>query len=301
MQQTYRPIQYIYVDDGSTDGTAEVVEAYRDRFASEDIDFTFIRQSNTGLCGALMTGFQYVRGEFLSNPEYDDYLLPCSVEQRVISLKENPDCAVAVADAWCVKEDDLECRSELLSKHSTDKFNPFHFQHCLVGNTIFNAACYLVRMDRFDMTHPGRKIYEYAYGSNQQILLPLYYHWKRVFIEEPLSVRVLRTTSLSVEPNMLDYEIKRESQYRDMLFSVIDGIQMSSTEREKYKQIVDINVHRDYLNYARKYGSRALWKEGYDYLKNHHALPSVLPPFHPNLFTSKKILSLIRKLIRRIQ
>lgn len=277
--QTYRPIQYIYVDDGSTDGTAEVVEAYKDKFAQVDIGFTFVRQENTGMCGALMTGFQEVRGEFLSNPEYDDFLLPDSVEKRVRFLRDNPDSAVVVADAWVVREDCPDERKTLLSGGDPSRFDTNHFKDSLMSRTIFNAACYMVRMDCFDETHPGRQLIGYEFGSAQQILLPLYYRWNRGFIDEPLSVYVRRSGSLGSVKQTLEDEVSHDLKYKEMLFKVLDGIQMDVRERDLYKKTVEINVQKDFLGFARKYGSRRLWRQAYLYLKTNDALPADLKPF----------------------
>ena len=52
LEQTYRPIQYIYVDDGSTDGTADIVKGYDDRFRGAGIDFSFVRQGHGSAPGA---------------------------------------------------------------------------------------------------------------------------------------------------------------------------------------------------------------------------------------------------------
>ena len=277
--QTYRPIQYIYVDDGSTDGTAEVVEAYKDKFTQANIAFTFVRQENAGICSALMTGFQEVRGEFLSNPEYDDFLLPDSVEKRVRFMRDNPDSAVVVADAWVVYENCIDERKTLLSRGDPSRFDTDHFKDSLMSRTIFNAACYMVRMDSFDETHSGRQLIDYEFGAAQQILLPLYYRWKRGFIDEPLSVYVRRSGSLGSVKQTLEDEVSHDLKYKGMLFKVLDGIQMDAQERDLYKKSVELNVQKDFLDFSRKYGSKRLWRQAYHYLKTNDALPADLKPF----------------------
>lgn len=295
IEQTYRPLQYIYVDDGSTDGTAEIVQSYEGRFRDADIDFSYIRQENGGLCCALMTGFQYVKGEFLSNPEYDDILLPESVERRVLYLKEHPDCAVVVADAWFVEEGNLNERTRLISRKNPNRFDRNHFYQCLMSNTIFNATCYMVRMSCFDKTHQGRKLIPYPYGSNQQILLPLYYHWNRGFIDKPQSVYVSRPGSLSQKKNTFSDEIERDILYRTLLFSILDSIDMPEPDRDLYKERVEINVQRNFFLLGTKYGKTSFTQKAAAFLKNKgEELPPVPPGFKKNRFLTQ-----IRSLLLR--
>lgn len=278
LEQTYRPLQYIYVDDGSSDGSSELVLGYKDRFLKAGIDFTFIRQENKGLCGALMTGFQYVKGEFLSNPEYDDFLFPASVEKRVAYLNSHPDCAVVVADAWVVNEDCVEDRSALISQKNPNRFDRNHFYQCLMSNTIFNAACYMVRVDKFDQTHKDRKLIPYALGSNQQILLPLYYHWNRGFIDEPLSVYVSRRDSLSKKNNSFSDVVKQDLAYQGLLLSILDDIDMLDYDRQLYKERVKINVQKDFYLFGKKYGNDDFARKAASYLKEKgESLPNTSP------------------------
>ena len=267
--QTYRPIQYIYVDDGSTDGTAEIVKGYEEKFKEAGIDFFFIHQENAGMCQALMNGFQYVKGAYLSNPEYDDILFPKSVERRVDYLESHPDCAVVVADAWIVFENHLEERKRLISHKNPNRFDRNHFYQCLMTNTIFNAACYMVRMDKFDETHPNRKIYDYKYGSNQQILLPLYYHWNRGFIEMPLSLYLLRESSLSNHEILsFDGQMEKLKEYQETIERTLEGINMPKSDCINYKRHLHTYFQKEINHLAYKYKNKDAFEQSYSYLQS---------------------------------
>lgn len=292
--QTYRPLQYIYVDDGSTDGTADVVKEYEEKFKKAGIDFVYVHRDNGGICEALMTGFQYVQGEYLSCPEYDDVLFPESIEQRVTYLKEHEDCAVVVADAWIVPENNLSERRQLISHKNPNRFDRNHFYQCLMSNTIFNAACYMVRMQHFDETHSDRRIIPYQYGSNQQILLPLYYHWNRGFIDCPLSLLITRPSSLSkIKPKFEEY-VNRDIVYRQLLFDVLDTIDMLDDDRQFYKDRVEINVQKDFLELGQKYKKKDFANTARLYLIDRDELPVKTMSNSPIMYI-KKVIQLFLK------
>ena len=90
--QTYRPIEVIIVEDGSTDQTAAVA----DHLAANNSDeIRVIHQHNTGPGPARETGRLAATGEFIQYLDSDDLLLPLKFELQVDGLRSNPDCGVS--------------------------------------------------------------------------------------------------------------------------------------------------------------------------------------------------------------
>lgn len=76
VNQTYRNIEVIIVDDGSTDSSGSIC----DHIAMNDGRVRVIHQENLGISGALRHAFKYVTGEYLLFVDTDDYIVPYMVE-----------------------------------------------------------------------------------------------------------------------------------------------------------------------------------------------------------------------------
>lgn len=68
LRQTYKDLEIILVDDGSTDGSGELC----DDFATRDQRIQVIHQTNQGLSGARNTGILHAQGDFLIFMDSDD-------------------------------------------------------------------------------------------------------------------------------------------------------------------------------------------------------------------------------------
>lgn len=109
LAQTYRPIEVILVDDGSTDDTPAVL----DKMAAEHFDIIkVIHKENGGPGLAREAGRQIARGEFIQYLDSDDWLLPRKFELQVKALREHPECEIAY------------CRSKYVNEHSGETTEP---------------------------------------------------------------------------------------------------------------------------------------------------------------------------------
>lgn len=88
--QTYRPIECIVVDDGSTDDTKQMVESLS---LNIDKDFTlkYIYQNNSGSQVARNAGTKECAGEFIQYLDSDDLLYPGKIEKQVSFFNEYPE------------------------------------------------------------------------------------------------------------------------------------------------------------------------------------------------------------------
>lgn len=68
--QTYKDLQLIIVDDGSTDNSVLILNEYREKFK----DITIIYQVNQGVSAARNLALEYVKGEYTMYVDPDDFL-----------------------------------------------------------------------------------------------------------------------------------------------------------------------------------------------------------------------------------
>lgn len=82
--QTYRPIQLIIVDDGSTDHTSKVIEAWRKSVISKDqITVNYIYQNNAGASAGRNRGIKEVKGKYVQFFDSDDLMHSERLEKLV--------------------------------------------------------------------------------------------------------------------------------------------------------------------------------------------------------------------------
>jgi len=82
LEQTYRDIEIIVVNDGSTDhgATESIARSYGDKIR-------YVKKSNGGVSSALNAGIKSMRGEYFSWLSHDDKYLPEKIESQVNTLQ----------------------------------------------------------------------------------------------------------------------------------------------------------------------------------------------------------------------
>ncbi len=95
LDQDYPGIELIVVDDGSTDGTVEILRGYGDRL-------TLLTQQNQGAAVARNTGIAAAQGDFIAFIDSDDVWLPGKLTAQVLYMQQHPEIGLVHTDflAW---------------------------------------------------------------------------------------------------------------------------------------------------------------------------------------------------------
>lgn len=80
-------LEFVIVDDGSTDGTVALLDGY----AARDPRVRVIRQENTGLTRALIRGCREARGEYIARQDNGDLSLPGRLSRQCEALDSSPE------------------------------------------------------------------------------------------------------------------------------------------------------------------------------------------------------------------
>ena len=141
--QDYSPIELIVVDDESTDGSAERIQAWQSKFAEKGNNLKYVYQKNRGPGGAIDTGLKYVTGTYLTLLDADDVYLPGAIRKKVEFLDTHSDYVGVRNNGWRVSGANRHLFiTDPEEKKLTDLFTALSF-----GKTNNWAGTYMVRTD----------------------------------------------------------------------------------------------------------------------------------------------------------
>lgn len=118
IDQTYRPLEIIVVDDGSTDDTQKLLHTF-------DRQIEVIFQENKGVSAARNTGIRRSRGDLIALLDSDDLWTPDKIQRQVTFFNDHPDAMI--------------CQTQEIWVRNGRRVNPKN-KHAKQGGMIFESS-----------------------------------------------------------------------------------------------------------------------------------------------------------------
>ncbi|MDD6222457.1 MAG: glycosyltransferase family 2 protein [Lachnospiraceae bacterium] len=276
LNQSYKNIQVLAIDDGSVDNTREIILKYQPLFCEEGMELKYIYQQNEGLGAAINTGLKYIAGEFLCWSDPDDFYFPESIKKRIEILQDNPEYGVVSSDAYVYYADDLIHPIKREAARFEHRFEKNQFEYLLYEQSHFCAGCHMIRMSAFNDVNPEHEIYPAKRGQNWQLLLPVYYKYSRYYLDEPLYAYIVSPNSMSKGDITERRELARWDEHEKIIEETLGSMQISKEKKDNYLKSIAMRYAKKRFYTAIDYRDFKLLKTQYSILKINGALDQEL-------------------------
>ncbi len=153
LAQDYRDFELIIVDDGSTDNTSEVLDAYRGTIK-------IFRQTNKGVSAARNRGIAEASGKFIAFLDSDDLWLPQKLSRQVEFFNTTPDALICQTEEVWIRSGVRVNPKKRHQKPSGMIFEP-SLALCLVSpSAVMIRRSLLEIVGNFDETLPACEDYD---------------------------------------------------------------------------------------------------------------------------------------------
>ena len=128
--QTLKDIEIICVDDGSTDGSLDILKEY----ATEDSRIQIIEQKNAGAGAARNNGMRHATGKYLSFLDSDDFFEPRMLEKAYdLAEKDQADFVAYKSDQYHTEKKQFVSADWVIHENEISPYHPFNHRQ-MTGN-----------------------------------------------------------------------------------------------------------------------------------------------------------------------
>lgn len=258
VSQTYKNLEIIIVNDGSTDCSGDISDEYE----KKDERIRVVHQKNMGLSGARNTGIDMATGEYITFLDSDDYLEIDILEKLVKILEKNKSDIAVAGINFC--DEQGKTLYEQKSKGIKKYVGKNQLYNLLTSNEINTMAWgKLYRISLFkDLRYPLHKYHEDVFltyklldQSKSTIVIPdIGVHYRQVktsivhstFCLKHLdSIQAMQERSKFIEKKYPEY---RKYSYSTVVYAcckVFEKMVQSSYRNEK----IETNIQKDVRKY----------------------------------------------------
>lgn len=233
------------IDDGSYDSTKAIVESYRTKFVSQNIALIYAFQENAGQAMAINVGLRMMTGDYFTWIDSDDFLLPTSIERRLCELKRTGEGFFCITQGKRVKEKKVDGRRYAIVRRIPPKENEKDdfFRDLIRDNNInfLSGGGTMIKTTDWLKACPKNELVSLkTVGQNWQLMLPMAYNYKCIYINEPLYVVVAHPDSHSRREITSKQYIEKKKNALYILYETIK--EMNIVEEEEISKLID-DVH----------------------------------------------------------
>lgn len=198
--QTFGDYEFLIIDDGSHDGTEEIVSSYRDK----RIRFVQNRK-NLGQMETLNLGIGLSNSQYIARMDQDDKAMPERLEKEINILDRFHDISLVYSNSYIIDE-----KGARRAKTSFDYAKPYRHivfdkllkKNFIPGNTVMMRKCIFEKIGLFNPM--------YQMSAEYELFLRLTQRHKVDFIDEPLG----------------EYRIHRQNSSLDMKKTIEEVIRI---------------------------------------------------------------------------
>lgn len=279
LNQTYKNLEIILVDDGSPDRCGEIC----DQYAKKDGRIIVLHQKNRGLGAARNAGIAIASGKYLLFIDSDDYV-DAELAEKTVKLAEDENADIVIFDYLAVEE---ETGREDLKGFKLRKNEIFSLREQPEALLITPSACNkLYRRELFlktGMAYPEGRYYE-DLGTTPKLFLQAE---RMIYLDSaPLYYYILRNGSIMHSKNF-------EKNFQDKTFVFEDILRYFEEchQRETYEKELEYLAFENLYFFSSKEiilaDNNSLYLEKFkDYVEKH--FPEMMENVYIKKYFSKK-------------
>jgi alpha-1,3-rhamnosyltransferase len=203
INQTYKNIELIVIDDGSKDNSVSVIQELADKYG-----FTFIHRPNKGLSATLNEGIKLSKGKYFSAIASDDILMLEKIEKQVEFMESNPEYGMCYGKIVYF-EDSIKNTSEYSNSNKQG----------WVFDDLLNYGCFIPAPSTF----MRKEVFESVGGFDKNLWIEDWDMWLRIsqkyqvgYIDEYLAYYRKHDTNISSQ-SLKMYKAEKQilEKYKD--------------------------------------------------------------------------------------